>query len=205
MSLCAIHLVSPSPVFRQGMKAKLTLLPRFLVTGESPSLREAINAISSASPNIVVLDWELEELLSSVEMDNLKLVSSRPSVLVIGSIDEMAKISEGYARGMTAYVLRESPPQVFLDGICSAERGDFFLDPSLNGRMIVHLLQLQQKVRSVRSSPNKQLTRRESQILQLASEGVSTEEIAHRLYITPRTVINHKSKALRKKGTSRQW
>jgi DNA-binding NarL/FixJ family response regulator len=94
--------------------------------------------------------------------------------------------------GAAGYVLKTSGADVILNAIRSVMRQQTYIDPTLKEKLVHETLQPQEQV----NIP--QLTRREKEILELIASNFSSQEIADQLFLSKRTIDNHRINLLTK-------
>ena len=98
-------------------------------------------------------------------------------------------VFSGMRAGARGYVLKEAEPEELRRAIEAACRGEFILCPIIARKVLEHFRE-DPKPQSP-GMPYEELTQRELQVLQLAADGLSNEEIADKLVISEKTVKNH--------------
>jgi DNA-binding NarL/FixJ family response regulator len=109
-------------------------------------------------------------------------------------------IAEAFQAGATGYVVKESASNGLLRGLESVIRGDYFLDSSLSHSVVESLLDFPIKEARIRDNEYGSLTPREQEIMRLLAEGLTVKKIAAKLFISPKTVENHRSNIMNKLG-----
>ena len=120
-------------------------------------------------------------------------------VLSMQSAD--AYVVEALKSGASAYILKDSGPGELVNAVRQVIDGQRFLSPKLSERLINAYIQTSDKTVE---DPYESLTDREREVLQMASEGLTTLEIARRLSISPRTAELHRGRMMSKLGLRNQ-
>jgi DNA-binding NarL/FixJ family response regulator len=105
-----------------------------------------------------------------------------------------------FRAGAFGYVIKESASDKLLQGINAVLNGEYFMDMSVSKQVVKKLLGLQEKEIKVSDNAYNTLTPREQEVMALVAEGFSTKDIGERLFISPKTVENHRSNILQKLG-----
>jgi DNA-binding NarL/FixJ family response regulator len=193
----SILLADDHPVVRQGMRALLEVQPDIEIVGEAASGLEALRLTERLKPNLLLLDLMMPGL-SGLEVT--RQVSQRfpeTRVVIFSLQADESYVLETLRAGALAYVLKEADGEEVLQAIRQAAAGRRYLSPSISERAIEAYLQ---KADSTSTDPYDTLTPREREVLQLVAEGQSNSEIAARLFISPRTVEDHRANLMRKLG-----
>ncbi|WP_254845271.1 response regulator transcription factor [Desulfovibrio sp. DV] len=108
-------------------------------------------------------------------------------------------VVRAFQAGAIGYVTKESALENLVEGIRSALAGEFYLDPSMSQDVLKKLLEAEHN-QSMVDAKYGTLSQREQEIMRLLAEGLSARAIAERLYISPKTVDNHRANIMRKLG-----
>jgi two-component system response regulator NreC len=201
-----VGLVEDHILFRQGMKAILSAWPEMEVVFESAEGYTIIDKLKASQPlpNVMLVDLSLpphdQKEFSGKEVTDV-LRSSFPDIKIIilsGHEDEnfIAQLIEHGAHG---YLVKDSDPSEVRDAITSVyHKGSYINARTL--KAIQNNIGRKTKARSL-SSTTEQLTRREEEILDLICQQFTTEEIAEKLFISPKTVNGHRNSLLEKTGS----
>jgi len=193
-----ILIVDDHPLFREGLKAIIGRNPGCEVIGEAGSGREALKMTKKLRPDLVLLDISLPDQ-SGLELIREMLKSSTEiKVMVISMHSKIDYIVKAFQAGARGYVVKESATEKLLQGISAVLRGDYFMDTSVSQQVVKKLAGLVKKEVKLTDAAYDTLTPREQEIMVLVAEGLSTNDIAERLFISPKTVENHRSNIMQK-------
>ncbi|MBU1249274.1 MAG: response regulator transcription factor, partial [Proteobacteria bacterium] len=95
-----------------------------------------------------------------------------------------------------------SASEGLLRGLETVARGEVFLDSALSGEVVEKLLKARADDQGMEDDPYQSLTSREQEIMRLLAEGLMTREIAKKLFISPKTVENHRANLMKKLNLS---
>ncbi len=195
-----IVIVDDHPLFREGLKSIIGRNTEFAVVGEAKNGREGLHLTLKLKPDLVLIDISLPDK-SGIELTR-EIRSQLPDtrVLIISMHSKIDYIAEAFQAGATGYVVKESASNGLLKGLETVIRGDYFLDSSLSHTVVESLLNIPIKQARIRDDEYGRLTPREQEIMRLLAEGLSVKEIATKLFISPKTVENHRSNIMNKLG-----
>jgi two-component system NarL family response regulator len=172
------------------------------VVGASPFTRQAILQVVAANPDVVLCD----SLASALSGDDLllELRHSLPNakILLFGMDSDPEKFLIAVERGVTGYVLKDASASEVANAIRAVAQGQATCPPKLCRVLFDHIANSASWQPGVQVRQNLGLTRREQQLVQLVSEGLTNKEIASRLYLSEQTVKNHVRRMLRKAGAA---
>ncbi len=187
-----VFLADDHPTLRVGLKALLHQAPDMEVVGEANTGTEALERIRRLQPDVAVLDCELPGLAGPEVAARLQEEGLPVRVLMLSAYNEARYIHASLAAGAVGYVLKSEAPQVIVQAIRKAARGEPYLSPP------VALKVAERRTRK----ESEGLTPREVDVLRLVAQGLTNRGIAARLGITERTVEFHLTNILRKLGVT---
>jgi DNA-binding NarL/FixJ family response regulator len=118
--------------------------------------------------------------------------------MVVSMHSKTDYIVKAFQAGATGYVIKESAAAKLLQGIGSVLKGDYFMDAAVSQKIVEKLSGINVKKVKVTNTAYDALTPREQEVMILVAEGLSTNEISERLFISPKTVENHRSRIMKK-------
>jgi DNA-binding NarL/FixJ family response regulator len=193
-----ILIVDDHRLFSEGLRAIIERSPDYEVIGEAGDGREALRLAQKLKPDVALLDMSLPDQ-SGIELTREILsCSSNTRVMVVSMHSKIDYIVGAFRAGATGYVIKESAAERLLQGIRSILKGDYFMDTSVSQKVVKKLVGMQANEKKVVDTSYDTLTPREQEIMVRVAEGFSTNEISERLFISPKTVENHRSSIMRK-------
>jgi DNA-binding NarL/FixJ family response regulator len=109
-------------------------------------------------------------------------------------------IVNAFKAGATGFVTKDSAPERLLQAIDVVLKGEYFLDSAVSQKVVQRLAGIKADARSMTDAGYDTLTPREQEIFALLAEGHSLKDIGERLFISPKTVENHRTSIMRKLG-----
>jgi DNA-binding NarL/FixJ family response regulator len=183
------------PVYRRGLRLVLGELEEIEVVGEAADGEEALRLAAIVRPDVVVMDLHLPGI-SGVDATH-RLLTARPEtgVLVLTMFEDDTSLLAALRAGARGYVVKGADHEEILRAILAVSRGEVMLGSTVSARL----------ARAVGTSGRAshafpQLTPREFEILELLTAGMSNQQIAARLFLSPKTVRNNVSAILAKLG-----
>jgi len=193
-----ILIVDDHPLFREGLKAIIARIDSYEVVGEAGNGREALHMAQKLGPDLSLLDISLPDQ-SGIELTP-KMLKSAPKmqIMIVSMHSKVDYIVKAFQAGATGYVVKESASEKLLQAIDTVLRGDYFMDSRVSKEVVRKLVGIQDKKVIITDDAYNALTPREQEIMVLVAEGVSNNQISERLFISPKTVENHRSNIMRK-------
>jgi DNA-binding NarL/FixJ family response regulator len=193
------------PLLRTGFKALIAAAPDLAVVGEAGDGREAARLARAAQADVVLMDIRMP-VLDGIAATRLitadeDLAGVRVLILTTFEIDEY--VFEALRAGASGFLGKSAEADELLDAIRTVSRGDALLSPAATRSLIARFL-----ATPAASPPSDEaarrglaaLTDRERELTVLVATGLSNDEIAARLVLSPATVKTHVNRAMVKVG-----
>ena len=199
----SILLIDDHALFREGLKAIIERDVRFQVVGETGDGREGVKMATNLKPDIVLMDISLADE-SGIQLTQ-KILTLLPGtrVMIVSMHSNIECIAEAFQAGATGYVVKESASEKLLQGLEYVSRGEYFFDTPVSRKMLKRVMGSNIKEAKSPESAYATLTPREQEIMRMLAEGLSNREVADKLFISPRTVENHRASIMSKLGLHR--
>ncbi|MCB2193496.1 MAG: response regulator transcription factor [Deltaproteobacteria bacterium] len=186
-------------IVREGIKQVLASNPELEVVGEAANGLEGLTLIGKLQPDVVVTDITMPEM-NGIDMTR-ELTKEYPDmrVVILSVHSRKTFIMEALKAGARGYVLKDSAGEKLLDAVEAVLAGDSYLDSPVAGHIVDEFVKMPSPAEPA-TSGGETLTDRERQILSLVVEGFSNKQIAEKLFLSPKTVDNHRAKIMSKLG-----
>jgi DNA-binding NarL/FixJ family response regulator len=195
-----ILLVDDQTLVRAGFRALLNAETDMQVVGEAADGEEAVRLATNLLPDVVLMDIRMPrcdglEATRRIAADK-RLAQVKVIILTTFDLDEY--IFEAIRVGASGFLVKETEPVELIRGIQAVARGDGLLSPGVTRRLIAEFATLARNRVSVPELGS--LTEREREVMALVAGGLSNDEIAERLVVSPATAKTHVSRAMVKLG-----
>jgi DNA-binding NarL/FixJ family response regulator len=198
-----VLLADDQALVRAGFRALLNAEPDIQVVAEAADGLEAVKQAQQTRPDIVLMDIRMPgvdglEATKRIAADPA-LAGTRVVILTTFELDEY--VFEALRTGASGFLVKDTEPVELLRGVRAVAAGDALLSPSVTRRVIGEFAGRAGQSRQVTPPAQlDQLTDREREVLVLVAEGLSNDEIAARLVISPATAKTHVSRTMIKLG-----
>ncbi|MBW1799205.1 MAG: response regulator transcription factor [Deltaproteobacteria bacterium] len=195
-----ILIIDDHPLFREGLKAILRQEDMYEVIGEAGNGHEGLSMVRQMKPDFVLMDISLPDQNGIELTREIRTLSPGTRVLIVSMHNKVETIAEAFQAGATGYIVKESTTKRLLDGLKYILEGKYFLDSSVSQVVVKKLMESPVKEKNITDAGYGRLTLREQEVMCLLAEGVSIKKIAERLFISPKTVENHRASIMSKLG-----
>jgi DNA-binding NarL/FixJ family response regulator len=193
-----IVIADDHPVFRQGLRQIIEMERGLNVIGEAADGSAALTLIRDLRPEVAVLDINMPNLKGFEVARELRREGSSTQIIFLTMYDDERMFNEALNAGALGYLLKDSAISDIVESIRAAAGGRHFITPAISGYLIKRAARSQSLQEDAPSL--KDLSPAEMRILKLIAENNSSKEIAEQLFISYRTVENHRANICQKLG-----
>lgn len=191
MSKTRVVLVDDHRVVRQGLRSYLEAFADIEIIGMASSGEEALAQVDHWLPDVIVMDVLMPGGIDGIETTRrIRALSPHTQVVVLTAFADDARVVAALRAGAIGYIRKEAEPELLLQAVRAAARGQSILDPSIAGSV------LQDLVRG--RLPGSELTDREMDVLRQIANGRTNKQIADALVVSEETVKTHVGNILAK-------
>lgn len=189
-----VLIVDDHPVVRDGLKNMLLVFDDLELGGEADNGLAALEYCQQKLPDVILMD------ILMPGMDGIQATRAilerypQVKIIMLTSFPKDDLIQQSLEAGATGYLLKNTS----IDSLASAIRSAYSGQPSLAPEVTKALI----RISTNPSKPGSDLSKREREVLGLIVEGLSNEEIAERLVISPATARHHVSACIQKLGAA---
>jgi DNA-binding NarL/FixJ family response regulator len=180
------------PIFRAGVRQALEKSPGIVVVGEAENGEEALDTIINLKPRVAVLDVQMPKMSGLEVARRIEHLHLPTKVIMLTMLDDRKIFLEAIDAGITGYVLKDSAVSEVRKAIEAVCQDRHYISPSLSGLLV------DRKGASSIPPQLRDLTPTEIRILKLIARLKTNQEIADELFISKRTVENHRVNMARK-------
>jgi len=193
-----VLLVDDQPLLRSGFRALLDAEDDIEVVGEAADGRQGVALARQHLPDIALVDIQMP-VMDGIEAT--RLIAADPAlagvhVVILTNYGLDEHVFHALRAGAAGFLVKDIEPEDFLHAVRVAARGDALLAPSITRRLIDRYVTEPPHLRAHAGLAG--LTNRERETVALVARGLSNDEIADRLVISPLTAKTHVNRAMAK-------
>lgn len=195
-----VLLADDQSLIRAGLRALLDAEADIEVVGEAGDGAAAVRIAASTRPDVVLMDIRMPGVdgLEATRRIAVDPTLSHTRIIILTTFDLDEYVFEALRVGASGFLVKDTEPVDLLRGVRAVAAGDGLLSPSVTRRLIAEFAG-----RAKPPAPPRDLTaltEREREVMALVGNGLSNEEIATHLVVSPATAKTHVSRAMVKLG-----
>jgi len=185
-----IMVVDDHPIVRQGLTLLINREPDLLVCGEAEEAMAAMHVLSSAHPDLLIVDISLNGPDGIDLLKNVRLTHPTLPVLILSMHDESIYAERALRAGANGYIMKQEATDSVLVAVRRILSGDIYVSARIANQMLRHYIT---GSGSLRNSSIADLSDRELEVFRLIGEGHGTRQIAEELHLSVKTVETYQA------------
>jgi DNA-binding NarL/FixJ family response regulator len=193
-----IVLIDDNRLLREGLAALIHSQPGFKVLTASADVDEALQKAREAKPDVVLLDFGLEDHDSLALTSTVHAEVPTARVIIMGLLPAQEDVANYVRAGASGFIMKDASFDEFVETIRAVAAGAEVLPQALTNTLFSQIARNAVGGNNARVLEAVRLTTREREVIDLLGEGLSNKEIATRLHIAVHTVKSHVHNILEK-------
>lgn len=185
----SIVVIEDHTLMREGLIQLVNSQPDLEVVAEAADAARGLDAVLTHKPDVAIIDITLPGRNGLELIKDIKAQIPNQIVLVISMHDESLYAERALKAGAKGYIMKDADRASFIDAIRRIIAGGFYVSEKMNDEIFASFAGKSQNTKAGVS----RLSDREFEIFELLGQGLGTQDIAHRLGISPKTVEVHRA------------
>lgn len=198
MRIHRILIVDDHALIRDGIKNLIRTNPDYLVSAEAEDGVQAIRIYKEIQPDIVIMDLSMPFKGGMEASKEILTLDANAKILILSMYEDEDYISQCMKIGVKGFVVKNESGVELLKAIGTILEGKNYF--STRVQQVIVNQYANQNIRSNRLDDDVKLTNREIEIVKLIAEGLTSGEVANKLFISQRTVETHRANLMKKLG-----
>ena len=169
---------------------------------EAPSADDGAKLAPAVRPDVVLMDVVPPGAASIAAIRKIRRDCPKAAILVLTAEDGVGVLRAAFLAGATGYVVKAASPAELVDAVQTLAAGGRYVHPTAGAAVADQLSAALTPMAVVVSGPGGHLSKREVEVLTELAAGLTNAEIAGKLFLSVRTVENHRAHIFQKLGAS---
>jgi DNA-binding NarL/FixJ family response regulator len=189
-----VLIVDDHPIVRQGLTQLISQENDLEVVGEADDAETAIAAVSRLAPDVVIVDLMLRDSSGIELIKDIKATRPAARILVVSMHDEAVYAERALRAGSHGYIMKEEATNEVLSALRTVLADEVYVSKDVVSRMLRRI------VGGGPSDGINRLSDRELEVFQWIGHGLSVNEIAEKLKVSPKTIETYRAHIKEKLG-----
>ena len=188
-------------LFREGIKTLLKKMKNLQVVGEGRTGKDTIEMFDRLRPDLTLIDISMPDMNGIEASKEILKIDPNANIIILSMHDDEEYISRCLSVGVRGYVVKSESGTELRHTIESVLRGNNYFSYRAQDIILKHIQQAKIKKKPAGALPAEtHITQREGEILSLIVQGLTSQAMAEKLFISIRTVETHRANIMRKLG-----
>jgi DNA-binding NarL/FixJ family response regulator len=202
MEKIKLLVVDDHKLMLQGIVSLFTGKDKFEIVGTANSAEDAINKARTTQPDVILMDIKMQGMSGIEACRWIKDQDENIKIILLSMEVRKDFLSIGIQSGISGYLPKDIDDQELFAAVEAVHRNKQYFTEAITKLVFEDYFQ-QQKIKTLpKGKLPDELTKRESEVVQLVAHGMTNKQIAESLFISVKTVETHKSHILDKLGLS---
>jgi DNA-binding NarL/FixJ family response regulator len=196
----SVLIADDQSLVRSGFKMLLSSYPFTRVVGEASNGLEVVGMARELTPDVVLMDIRMP-VMDGIEATRAIVndpISKNCHILILTTFDLDEYVYDALIAGASGFLLKDTDPDELVNAIRVIAQGEALLSPSVTRQLVSEFVRSRKAMIPTPSSNLSLLTEREREVLITVAHGLSNQEIADELFISPATAKTHVGRIMMK-------
>jgi DNA-binding NarL/FixJ family response regulator len=185
-----VVIIDDHDVVASGLAALLNEQRGLSVVATAGTVAEGVEVVERRAPDVVLVDYRLPDGTGADATRRIRVLDPRPAVVMVTAVADRRALAQALDAGCSGFVSKSADRDELVAAVRAAANDDSYFTRDV----LKHLVHLHR----YDHIDGEELSDREIEVLQLTADGLSPDEVAQRLYLSPHTVKNHLRHAMAK-------
>lgn len=200
MNIYTIIIADDHSIFLKGLALMLNEVSEFKVIGEASNGEELIQLLQSSKPDVVITDIKMPGM-NGIEATKKSLeIYPDLNIIALTMFSEQVYLNMMAEAGAKGFIQKNISREELVDAVKTVCAGNTYFSAQIRNDLATGSLDKKERNIFIENI-NEHFTPRELRVLHLIAKGFSTQEIAAKMFISPRTVEGHRANLISKTGT----
>lgn len=195
-----VLLVDDHPLFQDGLKQALENEGNYSIVAKAGTAEAGLKAAAKYEPDLALVDMTLPDKSGLDLVRQLRQNHPRMRIAIVTMHSRHEYALKAFQTGVDGYFVKDASVKELLEGIRKVLKGQYYVDPSISQKIFKNMAEKGAQLSHHAPYSNSPLTPREKEVMILIAEGLPMAEISEKLFISPKTVENHRYNIMQKLG-----
>ncbi len=198
MSSAKILIADDHVMIRDGVRSLLSKNDQITVVGEASSGSETLEKYRSIKPDLLIMDISMPDMNGMDTAEQILKDDPAAKIIILSMYDDEDYICRCMEHGVKGYVVKNETGSELDYAVRTVLKGQTYFSSQV--QKVIFRKYSNSVARKKQKEPEVKLTGREVEIVKLISEGLTSLQMAEKLFISPRTVETHRANLMKKTG-----
>lgn len=197
MNKIKIMLVDDHTMVREGLKHALSSEDNIEIIGEASSGSEAVEQIYEAEPDIILMDISMPDLDGLAAAKKIKKIRKSTKIIILTMLENELYIIDALKNNIEGFINKDSSINELMKAIEEVASGERYFNKEITDKIFEHIAN---STVNGKSHLNRKaiLTNRQIEVIKLVAKGLTSKEVAQKLFLSELTVIKHRKNIIKK-------
>ena len=197
MNKIKVMLVDDHTMVREGLKLALNSQGNIKIVGEASNGIEAVELVDEVNPDIILMDISLPDLDGLAAAKKIKKISKSVKIIILTMLENELYIIDALKNNIEGFINKDSSINELLKAIEEVYYGKRYFNKEIADKIFEHIAHINDKGKNA-SNPRTILTNRQIEVIKLVAKGLTSKEVAEKLFLSELTVIKHRKNIIKK-------